>query len=253
VIDYIFSFASCSKYYDIPFSFLEERINMKYQNKPRCLRSVVIALLLIVPVVSLYAMQRNHRKSQNPEKKETIYRVLFDGKTLDGWMIPNFGTQGSVKVSDSSIVLGMGDGCTGLTWKGEFLKINYEVSLKAMRIDGNDFFCGMTFPVLDEFCTLIIGGWGGSIVGLSCIDGYDASDNSTSTMKTFGNNRWYLIRLRVTKKSIKAWINDRIVVDFERQGERLSLRPEVLLSRPFGITSWKTTAALRNIAVKEID
>ena len=92
----------------------------------------------------------------------------------------------------------MGDGCTGVTWKGEFPSVNYEVSLEAKKIEGNDFFCGMTFPVGKNPCTLIVGGWGGATVGLSSIDGLDASENSTKTLMKFEKNRWYNIRLVVT-------------------------------------------------------
>lgn len=178
---------------------------------------------------------------------------LFDGKSLSGWATPNFGGQGIVRVENGSIILEMGDGCTGITYaRDDFPRIDYEVTLEAMRIDGTDFFCGMTFPVGKDPCTLIVGGWGGTVVGLSSIDGMDASDNSTSMMKKFDKNRWYQIRLRVTKKTIMAWIDGQRIVDFEIDDHKLSIRSEVLLSRPFGITSWNTTAALRNICIKQL-
>jgi len=178
--------------------------------------------------------------------------LLFNGSTLAGWESPNFGTQGRVYVKDGVIILGKGYGCTGIRWKGEFPKINYKVSLEAMRVNGNDFFCAITFQVLEEFCTLVVGGWGGSVVGLSNLDGDDAFHNSTGRMITFRNKRWYRIRLLVTKQNIKAWLDNKIIVDFERYDEKLSIRREMLLSRPFGITSWKTTAAVRNIRVRKI-
>jgi hypothetical protein len=172
---------------------------------------------------------------------------LFDGKTLNGWEITNFGPQGPVYVSGDEIILGMGDGCTGITWKGDFPLFGYEVSLEAMKVDGNDFFCGMTFPVGKDPCTLIIGGWGGSVVGLSSINGLDASENETMITRQFEKNRWYKIRLKVTEETIQAWIDDEIVVDFKIGDNLFSIRPEVELSKPFGIASWRTTAALRNI------
>ena len=174
---------------------------------------------------------------------------LFDGKTLNGWEITNFGPQGPVEISGGSIILAMGDGCTGVTFKRPFPEINYEVTLEAKRIAGNDFFCGMTFPVGKSPCTLIIGGWGGSVVGLSSINGYDASENETMKLMNFEKDRWYAIRLRVTENEINAWIDNENVVNFVIGNNKLSIRPEVNLSRPFGIASWNTTAALRNIRV----
>lgn len=216
-------------------------------------RLVTVLLPCFLILIGSAGGQNERKIIQNANVDETGAVLLFDGKTLDGWEITNFGTQGPVYVSDGKIILGMGDGCTGVTWKKDIPKINYEVTLEAMRVNGNDFFCGMTFPVGDDPCTLIVGGWGGTVVGLSSIDGLDASENTTSTMRTFSNNRWYHICLRVTETEIKAWINDVPVVDFTIEGQKLSIRSEVALLKPFGIASWKTTAALRNIRVKKIN
>lgn len=176
--------------------------------------------------------------------------LLFNGTTLDGWDITNFGPQGPVYVSGGKIILGMGDGCTGITFIKDFPEVNYEVTLEAMRVEGTDFFCGVTFPVGKDPCTLIVGGWGGTVVGLSSIDGKDASENETTRLMSFEKNKWYKIGLKVTANKIEAWIDNEKVVDFTKEGKGLSIRPEVELSKPFGIASWCTTAALRNIRVK---
>jgi hypothetical protein len=56
----------------------------------------------------------------------------------------------------------------------------------------------------------------------------------------------------VTDKKIEAWIEDEKVVDFTIENSRLSLRSEVESSVPFGITTYKTTGALRNIMLHMI-
>lgn len=203
----------------------------------------------------LAAITTSCRSGQTLPKKAEIIQTkdsgwLFNGKNLDGWEITDFGTQGPVSVSNGQIILGMGDGCTGVTWKNEFPEADYEVTLDAMRVDGNDFFCGMTFPVGKAPCTLIVGGWGGNVVGLSSINGMDASENETMIIRQFEKNRWYRIRLIVTAQSIEAWIDDEKIVDFTIGTNTLSIRPEVELSKPFGITSWRTTAAIKNIRLK---
>ncbi len=179
---------------------------------------------------------------------------LFDGKTLNGWKITDFGGQGDVYVKDGQIILEMGADLTGITWtKPEILpKVNYEVSLDAMRVEGTDFFCGLTVPVRDEFCSLILGGWGGGVCGISCIDGMDASENDTTCFREFENKRWYHVRLRVTDKRIQAWVDDEKIIDQDIEGAKLSVRIEVDLSKPFGIASWQTTAALKNIRVRRL-
>jgi len=180
-------------------------------------------------------------------------RELFNGTSLDGWEITDFGGHGKVYVSDSTIILEKGVECTGIRWLQEFPKTDYEVTLEAKRLDGYDFFCGMTFPVDDEFCSLIVGGWGGTVVGISSIDGMDASENFTGMMKRFRKDEWYHIRLRVTETKIEAYINNVSVVDFERGSHKLSVRSEVRPSRPFGIATWKTTGALRRIYVHKTE
>jgi hypothetical protein len=177
---------------------------------------------------------------------------LFNGQDLTNWRITDFGTQGQVRVENGKLLLGMGDGATGVTWNGDFAfpTMDYEVSLKAMRVSGNDFFCGLTFPVNEDHLTLIVGGWSGMVIGLSSLDGYDASENETTTSKSFQKQRWYDIRLRVADNIIQVWIDDREMINCDTTDRELSLRPEVLLSRPFGIASWFTTAALKDIELR---
>jgi hypothetical protein len=214
---------------------------------------VVIIFFVVLMLTSCRSGQKEQKTGQREISNTSDSTLFFDGKTLNGWEIANFGPQGPVYVSGGDIILGMGDGCTGITWKGGFPVTNYDVSLDAMRVEGIDFFCGMTFPVGKDPCTLIVGGWAGTTVGLSCIDGMDASENSTTSFMKFENKRWYHISLRVTDKEIVAMIDSIRVVDFKTGQNYLSIRPEVELSKPFGIASWKTTAAIRNIRVKRIE
>lgn len=216
---------------------------------------LISAFLLTALILSCSSGGNIKKREAGPDSEglpELDSTFIFKGKNLDGWEITNFGPQGPVDVSGGKIYLGMGDGCTGITYKNDFPETGYEVTLEAMRVEGNDFFCGMTFPSGKDPCTLIVGGWGGTTVGLSSINGKDASENETTRYMNFEKNRWYAIKLRVTTGKIEAWIDDEKVVDFTIDGKKLSVRPEVELSRPFGIASWRTTAALRNIRVQKI-
>ncbi|NOX55178.1 MAG: DUF1080 domain-containing protein [Planctomycetes bacterium] len=229
-----------------------------------CRAAFVLALLLPSVTGVLVAdegSKASHKQSadkkhacQTTKQAKTQWISLFDGKTLKGWKITDFGGQGEVTVKDGQLILGMGADLTGITWTHpeKLPKIDYEVSLDAMRVDGTDFFCGLTFPVKDSPCTLIVGGWGGGLCGLSSLDGMDASENETSTFMDFKNGRWYHIRLRVTGKRIQAWIDDEKIVDVDITDRKLSVRIEVELSRPFGIATWQTTAALKNIRIRRL-
>ncbi|MBN2183228.1 MAG: DUF1080 domain-containing protein [Sedimentisphaerales bacterium] len=177
---------------------------------------------------------------------------LFDGKTLGQWKITDFGAQGDVYVKDGVIFLEKGDDMTGITWTGPLVRMNYEINLDAMRVSGGDFFCGLTFPVGDRPCTLILGGWGGRLCGLSSIDGFDASENETTQFFPFENGRWYHVFLSVTPDRIEAWLDNEQIVDFVTTGRNLDIRIEVELSQPLGIATWRTTGAVRNIKLRKL-
>jgi len=176
------------------------------------------------------------------------WRPLFDGKSLEGWRETPFTGRGEVRVSDRAVLLGAGKPMTGITWTGPFPKSGYEVRLEGARMTGNDFFASLTFPVEDSFCTWVTGGWGGDIVGLSSIDGWDASDNETRSYFNFENGRWYKLRLRVTGERIAAWIDDRQVINVAISGRTIGLRHgEIKLSAPFGFASYASAGRLRAI------
>jgi len=183
----------------------------------------------------------------------TGWHPLFDGHSLAGWQVTEFAGRGEVTCDHGLVVLGMGDPFTGLNWTNSFPTLNYEVALEAMRVTGSDFFCGLTVPVGESFCSLIVGGWGGSLVGISSLDGMDASENETTKYQEFQKGRWYRIRLRVTAGRIEGWIDDDKLVDVVTTGKQISLRPgDIELSKPFGICSWQTTAALRALQLRSV-
>jgi len=181
------------------------------------------------------------------------WQPMFDGKSLEGWKEAAFAHHGAVRVEQNAIVLGAGEPMTGVVWSGSFPKSNYEVRFEASRLQGGDFFASLTFPVGDSFCTWVAGGWGGDIVGLSSIDGWDASDNETRTYFTFETGRWYAMRLEVTPDRIAAWIDDKPIVNVVITGRAIALRPgEIKLSAPFGFASYNTRGAVRKVEYREL-
>lgn len=200
----------------------------------------------------LSADEKKTPPAESRKREANPVQVLFDGKSLEGWEATKFGGEGDVELEEGTIVLEIGNDLTGVHYTRSLPKWNYEVTLEAMRVDGHDFFCGLTFPVGESPCSLIVGGWGGGLVGLSSIDGRDASENETTSYRDFDKNRWYRIRLRVTETKIEAWIDDEKVVDQSLAGRRISIRPEVEPSRPFGVASWRTKAALRDIRLRSL-
>lgn len=184
---------------------------------------------------------------------EPGWTSLFDGRSLKGWGVTDFAGKGEVKVENGSVILEEGL-MTGVHWTNASALplINYEIALEAMRVEGTDFFCGLTFPVGKDPCSLIVGGWGGGVVGLSSLDSMDAANNETTKYLNFENGRWFAIRLRVTSTNIMAWIDKDLVVNVDTEGRAISIRPEVEPCKPLGIASWSTKAALRNLRLRRL-
>ena len=187
-----------------------------------------------------------------PDKSAEGWVSLMPEQGLEGWAITDFGSEGEVKREGEFIVLAKGTPLTGINYKRKFPKEGYEIEFSANRLEGNDFMCGLTFPVGDEFCSFIGGGWGGGVVGLSSIDGYDAAENATSFYRSFENNQWYKFRLRVDAENITGWIDDKQVVQQERDGHEFSTRIEVYASRPLGLCAFSSKVALRDIRWRKL-
>jgi hypothetical protein len=210
-----------------------------------------LPLLILALSPAVARVERLAAQEAAKGKDASGWKVLFDGKSLDGWKAADFYQAGKVHVKDGAIVMEKGDRMTGATYiRGDFPKRDYEVTLEGKKLAGNDFFCTTTFPVGDSFCSLVVGGWGGRVVGLSNINGADASENETRLEKKFEPDRWYRVRIRVTAKRIDAWIDDEHVVDLDSEGLRITTRIECNVCRPFGVATWDTLGAVRAIRVR---
>ncbi len=179
--------------------------------------------------------------------------ILFNGKSLDQWERTDFAGKGEIFINEKgNLVLEMGAELSGLHWKGDPLpKSNYEISLQAKRTLGSDFFCGLTFPFKESHATLILGGWGGSLIGISSLDDFDASENETGDAYVFEDNQWYDIKLRVTDEEFTVWIDEKSVIDCEVVGRKVAMRPgEIEMSIPLGLCTFATTAEIKNMTLR---
>ncbi|MCA9195661.1 MAG: DUF1080 domain-containing protein [Planctomycetales bacterium] len=179
---------------------------------------------------------------------DSRWKSLLPKAGLEGWEVTEFGGEGAVAREGDSVVMELGDPLTGINYLGKDFPVNnFELSVEIQRIEGNDFLCGLTFPVADEHCSFIAGGWGGGLVGISSVDGYDASENSTTSYHTFENGKWYTFRVRVDDEYITTWIDDKEFVWLEREGHKFSTRIEVSLSRPVGLCAFQSKVAIKNL------
>ena len=184
---------------------------------------------------------------------QSPWTPLFDGHSLKGWNPTPFSKHGPTTVKDGVIHIAKSS-LTGITWHGpDFPKSNYEIRFEATRLDGNDFFVGLTFPFKNSHCTWIVGGWGGSTIGLSSLDHNDASENDTSTTRDFKNGQWYSFRLAVTDSRIQGWIDKELIIDVDTTHRLVGLRGiEMELSTPLGFATYWTAAGLRKIEYRRL-
>lgn len=193
------------------------------------------------------------RKDTSPVKN------LFDGRTLTGWKSSDFAGGGEVKVEPNFrgqgpvLLIEAGQSLSGLTFTNPVPKQNFELTLEALKVQGSDFFVGLTFPVGEAHATLVLGGWGGATTGISSIDGLDASENDTTKFIGYDKDKWYRIRMKVTPARLETWINDDKVVDQDLKDRRISMRfGEIENSVPLGLATYQTTTVFRNVQLKPV-
>ncbi|MSR48287.1 MAG: hypothetical protein EXS13_14710 [Planctomycetes bacterium] len=175
------------------------------------------------------------------------------------WSEVRFGGSGGVEESVSGVRLFAGSPLTGIAWPSfesdaipttppsSCSSMNYEIEVEAARVSGTDFFCALTFPVGDAHLTLVLGGWGGSTCGFSCLDGRDASSNPTTRYRRFEKGRFVTARVRVTPECVDAFLDGEALCSTPLADVALSLRTEILPCQPLGIASYATTAQLRAV------
>ena len=188
------------------------------------------------------------------------WKNLFDGKSLTGWTQTKYARGAAVHLDPSfrggapAIVVDAGGSLSGFNWTGaDVPKTNYEIELESMKIKGEDFMCGLTFPVGESHASLILGGWGGYITGISSLDNIDASENETQKSITYEKDRWYKVRMRVMPTRLQAWLDEKKIVDVDTTGRKISLRiGEIEMSVPIGIANYKTDSAFRAIRLRSL-
>jgi len=182
---------------------------------------------------------------------------LFNGKDLAGWKIAEMTDRGMVSVlADGSVECGPGNPMTGIVYTNEPPRMNYELSLQAVRVKGSDFFVALTIPVEKHYCTVIIGGWGGGICGVSSFDFLDAAENQWAECRNLENERWYTLRVRVTPGVLQVFLDETLYtarIEFDNPA-RFSLRPgsDIDKTVPLGLATYGTLARWRNFTLTPI-
>lgn len=196
------------------------------------------------------------------DKPKTPWRSL-----KEHWVACEFGGEGDASIKDGVVTLEYGDPLTGVHWDGPFEgdkeatkekdvaplpRDNYELRWECIRDDGFDFLCAFTFPVEQANVSLVMGGWGGGITGISSIDGQDASDNQTTMFKAFENDRWYKARVRVEKAKITVWLDGTLMFEQPRADHKFDIRFEMDPCTPLGIANFECDSRIKNIQIRKL-
>ena len=188
-----------------------------------------------------------------PEPAASPWTVLFDGADLSAWEAGVFGEDPEFEVRDGGVVLPQGVPLAGLTHRGAPPVTPFEAEFDVTKEYGADFFLAVTFPVRGEHLTLVLGGWGGVVCGLSCLDGEDASGNDTRTLRSFPDGSRYRVRLAVTDQRVRVDVDGELLLEAGLEGRDLTIRPEVEPSVPFGVASFATQTILHGVRVRPLD
>jgi hypothetical protein len=176
------------------------------------------------------------------------------------WQVSGIPEQGPTDVAKGVLKIGEGSPMTGIRFVGDWEALNlpwidYTLTFEARRVEGQDFFATCTFPVgsPDRCVSLVVGGWGGGLVGISCIDQLDASENNTRGEMAFNNGTWYQFRIEVREDDLRVWINGAPMVNASIKGRQLSLHSgEIDTCVPLGFASWRSVGEIRSIVVQRL-
>ncbi|MCM2372586.1 DUF1080 domain-containing protein [Aporhodopirellula aestuarii] len=231
--------------------------------RPRAFALMTTACLLAVSFVvsanPAICQDSNAESSSVSSQKAPIDKSADRFTPMKGkWKAASFGGDGPIDITKTDdggelIEMFVGDPLTGIRWEGDFPKENYEIRFEARRLEGFDFFAAITFPVGDQHCSFVLGGWGGGMVGISSIDGNDASSNETTQYKDFETDQWYKIRVRVDEMNVTCWLDDEEYATVPRGEHTLSIRIEMDPCLPLGIANFMTRSELRKIEMRKLN
>jgi hypothetical protein len=186
--------------------------------------------------------------------------ALLGGELDAKWQAAGIPEEGPTEVISGVLRIGEGQPMTGMQFSGDWDKLNlpwidYSLTFEARRVEGQDFFATCTFPVgaRDRCVSLVVGGWGGGLVGISSIDHLDASENSTRGEMAFEQDTWYRFQIEVREDDLQVWVNGAPMVNTSIKGRHLSLRSgDIDRCVPLGFASWRTVGEIRSVVVERL-
>ncbi len=126
---------------------------------------------------------------------------------------------------------------------------DYEFSLEAQKIDGQEGFL-VLFRYRDRrnYYWLNLGGWGNSVHAVERAHPVQRGRRQITfpVRGRIETGRWYRIRIRCEGRRIRAWLDERLIFDFDDDAN-------AHLSGRVGVGAWLTRAKFRNLKVTALD
>ena len=195
----------------------------------------------------------------DPKERPLREADLLSPSIITAWETAAIPDQGAVDVAVDGLRIQSGKPMSGVrfsAWRSpRFPLTNYAIDYEAMRVEGRDIFGMVTFPVGDEetHATFVLGGWGGTVTGISSIDFSDANENQTRGEHPFENDHWYRVRIEVRTGDLRAWIDGKIVVNVSIKGRHVGLRQGYVdHCLPFGFATYGSAAVIRAVAMTRL-
>lgn len=180
------------------------------------------------------------------------WRELYDGSDLSSWELGVYGESDEYEVREDGVVIPQTAALAGMTFRGDLPRVPYRLSVEATRLYGADFFLGVTFPVSNGHLTLVLGGWGGMVSGLSSLDGLDASRNATRTLRHFPDGDRHEVEIEVTGTDVRVLVDGEAFLATSLVDREVGLRVDVEPSHPLGVATYATSTQLHRVRALEL-
>ena len=121
---------------------------------------------------------------------------------------------------------------------------NYEISLEAKKIGGNEGFLIMFRANGNNYYWLNLGGWGNTKHAIEKSTGGSRGIVGTEVTGSITTDQWYNIRIRCEDGRYQVWLDSSLIIDYTDSSPHLSGQ--------VGVGTWATQARFRNIQVTRI-
>ncbi len=167
-----------------------------------------------------------------------------------GFVATDFGAEDTVTIAPDAVSLEPGAPLSGVTYTGALPTPPYTLAVEFTKRYGSDFPLAITFPVAGSHLSLVLGGWGGTVCGLSSLDGLDAARNATRFVRAFPVGVRTRVELDVEAERVAVRLDGVPVLDVPLAGRAVGVRAELEPCKPLGLAAFATATTIHSFRVR---